>query len=828
VQKVAPQNRAQAALIAAGVRGVDLHRLVGVSEKTASRWLRGEKRPDEENAVKVEEHFEIPALWWREAPEVGSPGRLPTLAVELRGRPKPPVEGPKTFAEELDALIAGDSLSAAERQQTISAKLRTHAQGVDAALEELTSFDRVVCHAGFVGLRKLLAELFDGEPEAPDVVATMPEPPPEGPVARLRVIRRELELLEQSCETFAASLLSMQAIARANQMHAQAARAHRLLDKARLTANPKELFASDTWRACVRGLCDVLRKSPDALQATIERLEPVDEPFAKQMLDALRVVRFITWPTDRYRTDIVGYARDILGVELWSKQAELVNLVLEHDFVACASGHRIGKSLVIAVLALWFYCCFDRARVFITAPTDRQLQEVDWREIRMRFADSGVCLDCRLANKGVSPMFQVKAPCPHSAKIEGDLRERATSGLHAEDFRQILGFSARDAESAAGFAGENIMFLVDEASGVQQIIYNALKGNLAGGGKLVLMGNPTRNEGEMYDAFYPRKGGKSEYATLRVSSLETPNVVHNYEPGDPRMIKGLSHRAWCEARAREWGVESAQYKIRVLGQHALGEDGRLISIALIMACEQRWLDAEDDGVLYIGLDPAGAEGSNDESGFACRRAKRCLEVGARRALDDDDHLALVLELIAKHGAFGEVAIVNVDSDGVGSATLSRLRQYEASNPGVFKVYGIKGSHPARREPQVYDTVRDELGAFLARWLRSGAGIPEDLQLSAEMHCYELKTKLVGKRGERSKITPKEQIKKALGRSPDRCNALELAVWDQRDESSVQVVGGAPPVAKERIVHGGIDPYAGGSGVGARGGNRTGGAIDPYG
>jgi hypothetical protein len=338
-----------------------------------------------------------------------------------------------------------------------------------------------------------------------------------------------------------------------------------------------------------------------------------------------------------------------------------------------------------------------------------------------------------------------------------------------------------------------------------------------------LIGNPTRNEGEFYDAFYPRKGQKSEYSTMRVSSEETPNVVQQLEAGDPRMIKGLSTKAWCDARAREWGRDSANYKVRVLGQHALGEDGRLISVAMILEAEGRWLDADEDGVLYIGLDPAGAEGLNDATGYAVRRNLRAIEVGSRKGLDDDDHLALVLELLAKHGSTGECAIVNVDSDGIGSGIVSRLRQYESSNPGRFKVYGVKPSHPARREPQAYDTVRDELGAFLARWLRSGGGIPEDIELAAELHVYEMTTKIVGKKGPRAKLTPKEQIRKALGRSPDKCNALELSVWNQVEGEVEARAEANPPVRPERLGHGGIDPYAGGER-----GTRSRGAIDPYG
>lgn len=60
-----PESKAQETLLARAVRGVDLARAIGVSEKSASRWLRGEKVPDDEHAAAIEKAFGVPRGDWR-------------------------------------------------------------------------------------------------------------------------------------------------------------------------------------------------------------------------------------------------------------------------------------------------------------------------------------------------------------------------------------------------------------------------------------------------------------------------------------------------------------------------------------------------------------------------------------------------------------------------------------------------------------------------------------------------------------------------------------------------------------------------------------------
>lgn len=62
-------SAAQETLLARAVRGVDLARAAGVSEKSASRWLRGEKTPDDAHAAAIEKAFDVPRGDWRLASE---------------------------------------------------------------------------------------------------------------------------------------------------------------------------------------------------------------------------------------------------------------------------------------------------------------------------------------------------------------------------------------------------------------------------------------------------------------------------------------------------------------------------------------------------------------------------------------------------------------------------------------------------------------------------------------------------------------------------------------------------------------------------------------
>lgn len=520
-----------------------------------------------------------------------------------------------------------------------------------------------------------------------------------------------------------------------------------------------------------------------------------EDVIATSLEDTLARTTKITFPNARYREDPVAYCREILGVEPWAKQVEILESVRDHKRVAVRSGNKVGKTRSATILASWFYDSYPDARVTMTSTTDRQVNTILWRELRKVRAGMGRCVDCKRDDP------DGPKPCPHSAVSPGVMGELARTGLKSEDFREITGYTAKEPEAIAGISGANMLYIVDEASGVPDVIFEAIEGNRAAGARILLISNPTRNEGEFYNAFTNKK---EEYHTITVSSEETPNVVE-----DRIVIPGLAGREWVEEKKREWGENSSLYKVRVKGEHALHEDGRIFSIHAIGQAEEAWEDTPAEGLLQLGLDPAGPSGTGDESAFSLRRGLKQLHLSASLGLTEEGHLVQVLALLRDHRTPTEVPLVVIDREGsVGAKVYGLLSAHEETHPRDFRLVAVRASDRAQREGHLYDRMRDGLVQNLFGWIKDGGAIITDRKLATEMHQFEwFQHAMNGK----YKVTPKDKIKKEIGRSPDRFDALALSVWEPTWLKEEQGAPASAPAAQggvDTYESGGMDPYAG--------------------
>jgi phage terminase large subunit len=502
--------------------------------------------------------------------------------------------------------------------------------------------------------------------------------------------------------------------------------------------------------------------------------------------------------------DPVGFCRRILGFMPWSRQREILEAVAEYMRVGCVSGHKVGKSTALAALALWFYCSYPGARVVITATTDNQVNGIIWREIR------------RLVRKA-------RVAIPGGDKIA----LTAYTGLNdRSDFSEIRGYTAKEAEAIAGVSGEYILYLVDEASGVAPFIFQAIEGNRAGGNAWVfLISNPTRAEGEFYDAFHSKSRDAdpvSGYFNIHIDSRESPNVTGEWRELDEydratdswklrtKPIPGLAVSSWVDEKRRDWGEDSALFKIRVAGSFAIAEEAKIFQAALLGEMQERWALTVAAGRLYIGVDPAGDGDGGDESGFASRRGFKTIELRARAGLNEAGHIAEVEDMIA--AAYGSerppvVPLVLVDSEGeVGWKVYVKMKEH-AERTGRFEVARVRSSNKAIREPLIYDRIRDELYANARKWAREGGAIPENTKLEKDLHTPEYKSDIRG----RLKATDKKELRKLLGRSPDVGDAWLLSVWEPLSARQAESAAAAQQQAPEHdsalpeALH---DPYAG--------------------
>jgi hypothetical protein len=157
----------------------------------------------------------------------------------------------------------------------------------------------------------------------------------------------------------------------------------------------------------------------------------------------------------------------------------------------------------------------------LTAPTFHQVKDILWRELRFWY-----------------PRVQ--------AELGGEeLPKDPATGLHLPGGAEIVGISTKAPENLAGISGANLLFIVDEASGFPDELYEVIKGNSAGGAKIVAISNPTRTVGWFYQGF--RRGTydlrpandngipSHRWRLLHISSEETPNVLANAE-----LVPGLA------------------------------------------------------------------------------------------------------------------------------------------------------------------------------------------------------------------------------------------------------------------------------------------------
>jgi hypothetical protein len=253
----------------------------------------------------------------------------------------------------------------------------------------------------------------------------------------------------------------------------------------------------------------------------------------------------------------------------------------------------------------------------------------------------------------------------------------------------------------------------------------------------------------------------------------------------------------------KYGEDSAFVKVRVDGEFPVGEDGKTFSIALITEAEQRWPETEGVGVLQIGLDPAGESGTGDETAMVARRGDKVLALRRHRGLNEAAHgvhLLGLIEELREHPQ--EKAIVVIDSEGkIGWDVYTYLQGLASRPKATFELHRVRASDKAIREPMTFDRVRDELAHNLWMWVKNGGALIEDEQLETELHALEWDRGTAG----RQKITPKKELRKTLGRSPDSYDALALSVWPVLDEAAMTEDEGEDD--EEDDIGLDLDPYA---------------------
>jgi hypothetical protein len=424
---------------------------------------------------------------------------------------------------------------------------------------------------------------------------------------------------------------------------------------------------------------------------------------------------------NRYRYDPIAFVREVIGDEPDAWQLEALRDYAEQDRISIRSGHGVGKSKFLSWIIIHFLCTRWPAKVPITGSNYDQLKATLWAEV-------------------ASTMRQL--PPQWSDEWEVTTEGMRLKAAPADSFAILRTASKDKAHNLAGFHAENIMVVVDEASAVDDLIFETLTGALTTeGAKLVLTGNPVFASGYFYETFNRRR---ELFVTRRVNCEDVDRVP----------------RSWIREQAIAWGEDSNVYRIRVLGEFPTQDADGVIPLELIETAIGRQVAVLDEAPIW-GLDVARY--GDDRSALAKRQANHLMEpVRSWQGLDTEQLAGLVHREWLETSKPLKPARICVDVIGLGAGVYDKLR-----HQGLPVVAVNVAEAPASGGTK-YERLRDELWFRARDWFSArDCSMPPDQELVAELAAPKYDVRASGK----LKVESKDDMKARGRRSPDLADAF---------------------------------------------------------
>lgn len=146
-----------------------------------------------------------------------------------------------------------------------------------------------------------------------------------------------------------------------------------------------------------------------------------------------------------YKDRPVEFVKDIIGVTPDDIQGEILESVAENQLTSVRSGHGIGKSALQSWLIYWFMCTRPFPKIPCTAPTKHQLHDILWAEV------------AKWRTKAIQ------------SEIEWT-QEKLYMKSNPENWFAVPR-TATQPDALQGFHAEHLLYIIDEASGVKDVVF---------------------------------------------------------------------------------------------------------------------------------------------------------------------------------------------------------------------------------------------------------------------------------------------------------------------------------------------------------------------
>lgn len=466
---------------------------------------------------------------------------------------------------------------------------------------------------------------------------------------------------------------------------------------------------------------------------------------------------------ERYYWDPVGFARDCIewpeGKGLTEYQAEGLAEVARSRRVCIRSMRGAGKTTFVAILILWFCLTRDAMgktwKCPITAGAWRQLEKFLMPEVHI------------WANRLKWDVIGREA-FKKSELMRITLRLR---------FGEAFAMASDDPGLIEGAHADCVMFIFDESKSISSATFDAAEGVFSseGADDIEVFAVATSTPGEPNGRFYEIQSGKKGMEDWKPLHWTLKRVL---------AAKRVTMK-WVDQRKRMWGEHSAVFANHVLGEFHSGAEDGVIPLSWVEAAIERWHARKDQRTESLGnLTTVGvdvARYGEDDSVLALRFGPRVAELRTFHHADTMETTGLVGGVLNAH----PTGIAIVDTDGLGAGVTDRARELEYD---VLAFHGGEKTDMKDRSKELGFVNRRAAAWWRMRELLdpqydSEVELPDDPELIGDLTSAHWKVKS----DSRIQIEAKEEIKKRLGHSPDKGDAVVISFWEERERRRARSV-----------------------------------------
>lgn len=449
-----------------------------------------------------------------------------------------------------------------------------------------------------------------------------------------------------------------------------------------------------------------------------------------------------------YENDFQLWAKERLGVHVWSKQAEIAHALINHRKVAVKSCHGSGKSYLASLIIAWWVDTrgHKNAVSVSTAPSADQVGKVVWRYVRQHHQAS----QTRAEDDPDYVPLPGYVTQDNEWKFDGDGELKAW-GRKPADHSQ----STFQGIHAAG----GVLAVVDEANGVADGIWTNIYAITTGEhDRILAIANPDVAAGEFFKIFHD---DNPDWYKITISAFDSPNFTNEDVPAEMR--PGLIQPSWVEERRRAWGEDDPRWKSKILAEFSLDSSNLLFGYDTINAGTATEIRPPDDAEIWLGVDVARF--GEDKTVVYKNHGGHVRFLAEWNRTDTQTTGDRVNDLAIKEGA----TQVRIDGIGIGAGVVDRVANLARDRYMTISLIGNKSSPNMLKWYNArawwYDNTREEM--------RLG-------QLDIAFDDKKLHDELTSigysfPPGKGMLLESKEDLIKRLGESPDYADAFIYSV-----------------------------------------------------